>query len=273
VVTAARLVHPRADAALGEIRPVRHHRAVRVLSWNLFHGRAAPAAGRPLLHEFATTLAGWSWDVALLQEVPPWWPPLLARAAGPGTAVASVLTSRNALLPARRAVARRRPDLLGSNGGGADAILLRAGAAVAGHASHRLRLWPERRLVHAVLLVDPGGPLDGVWVGNVHAQKGSWTADGGLRRPLADLGRATDRLDAWAERTGRPGSPVLLGGDLNLPRAAVEERLPGAWRRIASSGPDHVVGRGLVAAGDSTRPPRGSLSDHAPLAVDVRRAG
>src|SRR3954447_2326052 len=69
---------------------------LRVLTWNLFHGRADPAAGRELLAEFAAALAGWDWDVALLQEVPPWWPPELARAAGAQERTA--LTSRNGLL-------------------------------------------------------------------------------------------------------------------------------------------------------------------------------
>ena len=47
---------------------------MRVLSWNLFHGRSVPDSPRELLHEFADTLAGWEWDVAVLQECPPWWP-------------------------------------------------------------------------------------------------------------------------------------------------------------------------------------------------------
>ncbi len=45
-----------------------------MLTWNLFHGRCVPAAGHPLKREFAAALAGWDWDVALLQEVPSWWP-------------------------------------------------------------------------------------------------------------------------------------------------------------------------------------------------------
>ena len=53
---------------------------MRVLTWNLFHGRSVPDAPRELLAEFAARLAGWEWDVALLQEVPPWWPPELGRA-------------------------------------------------------------------------------------------------------------------------------------------------------------------------------------------------
>ena len=36
---------------------------VRVLTWNLSHGRAQPAAGRDLLAEFCAMLAGWEWDV------------------------------------------------------------------------------------------------------------------------------------------------------------------------------------------------------------------
>ena len=46
---------------------------VRVLTWNLFHGRAVPDRRGSLLRAFGATLASWEWDVALLQEVPPWW--------------------------------------------------------------------------------------------------------------------------------------------------------------------------------------------------------
>lgn len=249
---------------------------MRVVSWNLFHGRAVPAAGRPLLHEFATTLAGWSWDVALLQEVPPWWPPLLARACGDDVAVAHVRTSRNAVLPVRRALSARRPDLLKANGGGADAILLRGGLRYDAHGRRRLRLRPERRWVHAVRLVDPaGGPFHGAWVGNAHGQKGAWDGGPGLVHPLTDLRTAADAVERWSAGTGSAAAsvPLLLGGDFNLPRDAVAPALPDGWTRIASSGPDHVTGRGLRAAGDSWRPERGALSDHAALAVDVTPAG
>jgi len=94
-----------------------------VLSWNIFHGRSLPPANRNLLPEFAERLAGWAWDVAVLQEVPPWWPPELARAAGATQRTA--LTSRNAFLPLRRFVAERWPELIKSGGGGANAILVR----------------------------------------------------------------------------------------------------------------------------------------------------
>ena len=80
---------------------------MRVLTWNLFHGRSVPSAGRNLLNEFAARLNGWAWDVALLQEVPPWWPPLLGRACGAEHRL--VLTSRNSLLPLRARSPRATP--------------------------------------------------------------------------------------------------------------------------------------------------------------------
>src|SRR4051794_40748290 len=132
---------------------------MRVLTWNLYHGRSRPAAGRGLLAEFAAALAGWEWDVALLQEVPPWWPPALAAATG--AKQCTRLTSRNLALAARRAIAARRPDLLGANGGGANAILVRG--AIAAHRVQRLAWWPERRWAHGVRLAD------GTWAVNLHA--------------------------------------------------------------------------------------------------------
>src|SRR5688500_14507125 len=115
---------------------------MRVLSWNLFHGRSKPNARRSLLNEFARTLAGWDWDVALLQEVPPWWPPMLAQATG--SEQHSVLTSRNFPLPIRRAIAARNPDLIKAGGGGANTILVRGGGASQHRRTH-LAWLPERR--------------------------------------------------------------------------------------------------------------------------------
>lgn len=266
---------------------------MRVLVWNLFHGRAAPPAGRPLLHEFAEALAGWEWDVALLQEVPPWWPPLLGSRCRADCRTA--LTSRNQLLPLRRAIASRAPDRLKSNGGGANAILVRAPLTIVAHGRLRLRIRPERRVMHAVRLADPhGGPFDGAWIGNVHTQLGHWNDVAGMAAPLEDLGRSTTQLEAWAHVTSSgpdvsgvsgvdpsatetiaiPTSaadapPIILGGDFNLPREAVAANLADDWARIATSGPDHVAGRGVVAASPSVRAERGTLSDHAPLLVEV----
>src|SRR3954464_7077450 len=118
-----------------------------VLTWNVFHGRAVPPAGRDLLADFSAALAGWEWDVALLQEVPPWWPPELARAGGAEQRRA--LTSRNLLPPLQRVLAQRWPDVVKSWGGGANAILVR-GLGITAHRRARLRWWPEQRVVHAV---------------------------------------------------------------------------------------------------------------------------
>ena len=213
---------------------------LRVLTWNLFHGRAVPGAGRELFEEFASAIGGWEWDVALLQEVPPWWPTRLA--AELGAEQRTVLTSRNALLPLRRAVAVRRPDLIKSNGGGANAILVR-GQPILEHRVLLLDRFPERRRMQALRLGD------GVWVGNLHA--GS-DARQGRRAAVAML--------AWAA-----GAPAVLGGDFNVH----ELTLPG-FERAGGSGPDHVfVAGGLVADGETRVLERGRLSDHAPLLVTV----
>ena len=210
---------------------------MRVLSWNLFHGRAVPGGGRSLLDAFAAALAGWAWDVALLQEVPPWWPEPLARAAG--ASARSVLTSRNGLLPLRRFAAERWPDLMKSNGGGANAILVRR-AAIAEHRSLVLTRSPERRVAHGV------GLAPASWVVNLHA-----TAHD-PRRARADVDRA---LAAWAN-TER----LVFGGDLNLRDPQLPALVHAGGRDV-----DHLFARGLLPTGKAEVLERGALSDHPPL--------
>jgi endonuclease/exonuclease/phosphatase family metal-dependent hydrolase len=186
---------------------------MRALTWNLYHGRAREPAGRPLLAEFCAALAGWEWDVALLQEVPPWWPPGLAAAS-------------------------RAPDLLGANGGGANAILARV--TVFEHRTHRLTWWPERRWAQAVR-------LDGGWVVNLHAS---------THRPAWAL-RDTLRALEWAPR------PVLVfGGDLNLRSVS----LPGL-RHVAGHHVDHLFSDGRPGVAEVLD--RGELSDHPPVRVTL----
>ena len=213
---------------------------MRVLTWNLFHGRARPPAGRALLDEFAAALAGWQWDVALLQEVPPWWPPRLARATG--AEAHRVLTSRNLGSGARRALAARWPDLVKSSGGGANAMLVR-GASALEHRTTRLAWWPERRVAHGIRL--PGG-----WVVNLHAS---------VRPPAripADVERARRAALTWAG-----AEPLIVGGDFNLRRPALAGLAPAAGHWV-----DHVFVRGW-RAGPYEVLDAGPLSDHRPLVV------
>jgi endonuclease/exonuclease/phosphatase family metal-dependent hydrolase len=206
-----------------------------------------PETRRSLLDEFAATLAGYEWDVALLQEVPPWWPVPLARAAHASARTA--LTSRNLLLPLRRLIAEPRPDLLKSWGGGANAILVR-GQAIREHRLRRLRLLPERRVVHGVRLED------GTWVSNLHAQAHV------ERLAQADLDLAAEATTAWAD-----GAPAVLGGDLNLRG----EPTAFGFRHLAGHSVDHILGRGVRAADRGHTLRRLTLSDHPPLTVAVER--
>jgi endonuclease/exonuclease/phosphatase family metal-dependent hydrolase len=214
---------------------------VLVLTYNLFHGRSVPAAGRPLAAEFARTLAGWDWDVALLQEVPPWWPAPLGRACRASARM--VLTSRNRGFAARRAVASRNPDLLAAGGGGSNAILVR-GRPILEHRARALARRPERRTMHGVRVADG-------WVVNLHAS----THPGEQRR--ADLLLAAATALEWAA-----GAPLVFGGDLN----ATDPTLPGLTH-VAGHHVDHVFTEGRPAATRGELLDAGALSDHRPLRV------
>ena len=217
-----------------------------MLSWNLFHGRADPAAGRPLLVEFCRTLAAWEWDVALLQEVPPWWPRLLGEASGASARMA--LTSRNFPLFARRALARRNPDLITANGGGSNAILVR-GMPIGEHRVHELTRKPERRVMHGITLPDVG------WVVNLHAS----TYPPEQRR--ADLMGAAATALEWAA-----GAPLVFGGDMNSTAPA----MPGLVR-LGGHHVDHFFTDGR--AGEVEVLDAAPLSDHLPLRLRLSAAG
>jgi endonuclease/exonuclease/phosphatase family metal-dependent hydrolase len=217
--------------------------SVRVLTWNLYHGRSVPPSGRYLLAEFSAALAGWEWDVALLQEVPPWWPPELARAAG--AEQRTQLTSRNWLLPLRRWISERNPDILKSNGGGANAIVVRG--RILEHRAARLRRTPEARWVHGVRLADG-------WVVNVHSHNRP------QERALADTLQAIEAARAWAG-----DGPLVFGGDVNLKRPP---DFPGLVH-VGGNHVDHLFTDGRAAAGRHEVMDRGPLSDHPPVAVTL----
>lgn len=217
---------------------------MRILTWNLYHGRSVPNSGRSLLNEFAAALDGWEWDVALLQEVPPWWPPLLARATG--ARERTQLTSRNWLLPIRQAISERNPDILKSNGGGANAILVR-GREILEHRAERLRRAPEARWVHGVRLPD-------AWVVNVHSHNKPEAL------ALADTQKAIEHAQRWAAST-----PLIFGGDVNLKRPPA---FPGLTH-VGGNHVDHLFTDGRAAAGRRQVLDRGILSDHPPVAVTL----
>jgi endonuclease/exonuclease/phosphatase family metal-dependent hydrolase len=239
---------------------------VLVLSWNLFHGRSRPPTRASVYGEFAAKLGEWSWDVALLQEVPPWWPGRLAGELH--IEQCSALTSRNSLPVLRRVLAERRPELLKSNGGGCNTILSRS--PIAEHSTLRLRRWPERRVAQLARL------QDGTCVVNLHASTRP-------ARAMQELERLWPLVLDWAG-----ADRLILGGDLNLrsPTPA-----PPTVVHAAASGVDHVFARGLVPAtasgsasgapGALDRPTREvvldgrpiELSDHAPLLARLRAAG
>jgi endonuclease/exonuclease/phosphatase family metal-dependent hydrolase len=214
---------------------------MRALTWNLYHGRGKTPVGRSLSNEFAAALAGWEWDVALLQEVPPWWPPHLAAAAGAEQRL--VLTSRNFGLALRRAISERNPDILKSNGGGCNAILVRG--AIDDHRKIKLTWWPERRVAHGVRLAD------GSWVVNVHSTNHP------AERARRDTLKALEAARQWAG-----GTPLLFGGDINL-RGKPE--LP-EMVRLGGNHVDHLYSdRGAAAKAEVLD--RGNLSDHPPVRV------
>ncbi len=176
--------------------------------------------------------------MALLQEVPPWWPPELAAAAG--AQARTVLTSRNSLLWLRRLISDWNPDILKSNGGGANAILVRG--EILEHRWAEVTKTPERRVAHGVRLADG-------WIVNVHSSthRDEWA--------LRDTLRALE----WA-----PQPLLLFGGDVNLRHPP---ELPGL-AHVAGNHVDHLFTTGRPGR-DAAVLERGPLSDHPPVAVTI----
>jgi endonuclease/exonuclease/phosphatase family metal-dependent hydrolase len=267
----------------------RHQRiVVRAVTWNLFHGRDHPPdpalltwrsrltglternathaqVNRPLREEFASLIASFAWDLALLQEVPPQWLRPLARAAGAGGA--SALTSRNLGHAIRAALAGIDPDLVASNEGGSNQLLWRPPWRLAELERVTIARRPERRRMLLARLREPGGRE--LAVANLHASTGD---------------RAGEVLAA-AERAVRfaRGAPLLFGGDLNARPARVPEAFDRLAREHALAPPtapgaiDHLLARGLAVADPphALAPERREvagrdglairLSDHAPV--------
>jgi endonuclease/exonuclease/phosphatase family metal-dependent hydrolase len=240
---------------------------MRVLSWNLYHGRDFPPdpalftlrsrllkrterndthvqVNRPLLDEFVRVLGGLEWDVALLQEAPPRWFGELRRRTG--AAGVRVLTSRNVVPPLQGLLADWNPDLIGSWEGGSNQLLVRGPAPIAEHRTLTLTRRPERRRMHWARLEPAGG--EPVCVANLHASAGR------PAQATAEVIAAAEAAVAWSK-----DAPLVFGGDLNLrparepaPFESLRERF-GLGEPTAPDAIDHILVRGLSVVAPTRR--------------------
>jgi endonuclease/exonuclease/phosphatase family metal-dependent hydrolase len=264
---------------------------VRVLTWNLYHGRDFPPdpalftlrsrlfgvternathaqVNRPLLDEFSCVLDGLEWDVALLQEAPPrWFAELARRTRSNGV---RVLTARNLVPTLQGRLADLKPDLIASSEGGSNQILARDPLTILEHRRLTLAWRPEQRRMHwARVALGDGSRL---CVANLHASTGL------PERAGAEVIRAAKAALDWSG-----ADPLVFGGDLNLrPRResatfdALRERF-GLGDPTAPDAIDHLLARGLSVQSRPSRlaperrelPDAGGLrirlSDHAPV--------
>jgi endonuclease/exonuclease/phosphatase family metal-dependent hydrolase len=235
---------------------------LRVVSWNLFHGRDHPPdpslftwrsrlfettergavyaqVNRSLLDEFASIIASADWSACLLQEAPPAWARAIAERTESDAHL--VLTSRNQLGPLRRRLARINPDLLGSWEGGSNLVLVRLPWRIASRGAALLNPLPRRGLRERrrmALLTLRSGSAE-VCVANLHASAGDrFQAERDVRRGVQIA------LDFARDR------PLVFGGDLNLrPRSSPLfdelERRYGLAPSTAPDAIDHILARNL----------------------------
>jgi endonuclease/exonuclease/phosphatase family metal-dependent hydrolase len=231
---------------------------MRVLSWNLYHGRDFPPdpalftwrsrllrttergathaqVNRVLLDEFARVLDRLEWDIALLQEAPPrWFRALCRRTRSHGTLVR---TSRNWCPPLQRRLADWNADLLASSDGGSNQILVRDPGRVLERRRLTLAYRPEQRRMQWARLELPEGR---VCVANLHASAGL------PERAAVEVVRAAEHALTWAA-----GDPLIFGGDLNLRASRTPEPFEILRERMRLAAPtapdaiDHLLVRGL----------------------------
>lgn len=274
---------------------------VEAITWNLFHGRDHPPdpalltwrsrllgisewgathvqVNRALLDRFADRLASADWSVALLQEAPPrWLRSLCLRTQAHG---ASALTSRNLGAALRAWIADRNPDLLASNEGGSNQLLVRPPWRIVEVRRLTLTVRPERRRMVWASLTGPSGQA--IAVANLHASAGN------DRAAAAEVLHAADTAVRWSGE-----APLLFGGDLNVR----PQDVPGVFRALRERhalGPptapgaiDHLLARHMevveppraltaewreVEWREDARRARVRLSDHGPVAASFAPA-
>jgi endonuclease/exonuclease/phosphatase family metal-dependent hydrolase len=264
---------------------------MRVLSWNLYHGRDFPPdpalftlrsrllrvtersethiqVNRLLREEFTEWIADHDWDVALLQETPPLWFRAVGRRAGSNGV--RVLTSRNVVPPVQRLAANLNPDLIASWEGGSNQLFVRAPGRILEHRKLTLTTRPERRrMVWARLRLARG---ETVCFANLHASAGL------PEKATGEVIAAAASAVEWSA-----GDPLVFGGDMNLrpardplPFTELRERY-GLGEPTGPQAIDHVLARDLevverprrLAAKERELPQEGGLrlrlSDHAPV--------
>ncbi len=255
---------------------------LRVLTWNLFHGRdGLPGLGatarstwrgtpvddgvhmhvnRKLTGLMARRIASWAPDVAALQEVP-------TAAVGEISAVTgmrAIWTATGPLIGPRRlrdALAARNPDLWRTHEGNANVLLVGPGLRVAGGGVRAVRLNPlgtilrdarELRLERGELLrylPEPRRLVAArlVLPGGAEVTVGC-THCHNARHPGV-VGREILRAAA-AVADLADGGPAVLAGDLNAPpgHPAMAELAGRGWEGAAplpGMGIDRIVHRGL----------------------------
>jgi endonuclease/exonuclease/phosphatase family metal-dependent hydrolase len=231
-------------------------------------GATHAQVNRPLRGSFAGWLASRRWDITLLQEAPPRWLRTLAGATS--SSAASALTARNLLPRVRGVLAEWSPDLIASNEGGSNQLLVRAPARIAEVRRLTLTTWPERRRMLWARVAMPGGRQ--LAVANLHATSGDRVA------AAREVELGADRAVEWSG-----DDPLLFGGDLNVRPgcdAGLFERLRGRLGlgpRAVPGSLDHLLARGLdVVDPPAPLPPEERdvdgpdglklrLSDHAPV--------
>ena len=264
---------------------------MRVLSWNLYHGRDFPPdkalftlrsrllrvternethvqVNRSLCREFTGWLSDQDWDVALLQEAPPLW--LRAFQRRTAAAGARAFTSRNVVPPLQRLAAVINPDLIASWEGGSNQLLVREPGRVLERRSMTLAQRPERRTMLWARVELPDGAR--VCFANLHASAGL------PEQASAELPAAAAAAVEWSG-----ADPLVFGGDLNLrpanhpaPFAELRERF-GLGEPTGPHAIDHLLARGLALVEPARRlaPEERELSesdgrqlrlsDHAPV--------
>jgi endonuclease/exonuclease/phosphatase family metal-dependent hydrolase len=229
------------------------------VTWNLFHGRASPPLPkRSLLSDFVETIDSLDWHLALLQEAPPRWRDALARELHAQSAI--TLTSRNFGAPVRAWIADRWPNLIKSNEGGSNQLLVREPFRIEETRELTVARQPERRSMLWARLSGPA-PLA---VANLHGSVDS------VRGASEQVLHAAAQAVEWSGDL-----PLLFGGDLNLRPTRQPEVFEELARRFDLAPPtapdaiDHLLARGLDVVEAPRRGPALRLSDHAYVTAAV----